>query len=218
MSRTSSAIETDLTASSGFIDITSEAVSTVIHTPLIFGLFLITGLSGLLSQTFSNFFSLVAGALGIIMAFHTLGGDVESQRSFLIRVFFVLIAGIVAGILIVIGALFLVIPGIYLSVRFQLVTATIMLEDCGPIEALQRSFSLTKGHAWTIFGVTVLIGIASILLGAVGAVLVVGVPSGSANFSTYQEFLRIGGAVSTIVVSPVSVGASAVMYGLYSRE
>lgn len=66
---------------------------------------------------------------------------------------FVVVACVVAGFGILFGFALLVVPGVFLTVRLRLVTAAVILEDSGPLEALGRSFDLTSTHPRTVFGV-----------------------------------------------------------------
>ncbi len=61
-------------------------------------------------------------------------------------------ATIVAGLVIALGLIALVIPGIVLALMFILVPHAVVLEGHGPLGALSRSNHLTSGHKWTIFG------------------------------------------------------------------
>jgi hypothetical protein len=60
-------------------------------------------------------------------------------------------AGLVASIATGIGFLLLIVPGIYLALRFFAVTPAAVLEELGPSAALARSGELSKGRKWDIF-------------------------------------------------------------------
>ena len=55
------------------------------------------------------------------------------------------------GMAIVIGIIFLIIPGIYLACRLITCVPAALLEDLGARESLERSFALTKDSAWRAF-------------------------------------------------------------------
>lgn len=55
------------------------------------------------------------------------------------------VGGIVAGILVVVGLVFLVIPGVFLAVSFLFLRQEIAIEDKNFIEALSGSWNLTSG-------------------------------------------------------------------------
>ncbi len=56
-------------------------------------------------------------------------------------------------ILMMIGFILLVIPGIYLMVGFALFNQTAVIEDRGPWDALTRSRELIKGSWWRCLGI-----------------------------------------------------------------
>ncbi|MDR0429668.1 MAG: hypothetical protein LBH58_04225 [Tannerellaceae bacterium] len=57
-----------------------------------------------------------------------------------------LIAELIYGILVLVGALLFVIPGIYIYLRLQFFVAFIVEEDAGIIESLKRSWEITDGQ------------------------------------------------------------------------
>lgn len=64
----------------------------------------------------------------------------------------VLGAGIATGIMIAFGIVFLIIPGIYLSIVLSMLTLIIVMEGDPLFEAISRSFYLIKGKWWSTFG------------------------------------------------------------------
>lgn len=60
-------------------------------------------------------------------------------------------ATIITGLIIALGMIALVVPGIILGVMFILVPQVILLEHEGPVSSLGRSSKLTSGNKWTIF-------------------------------------------------------------------
>lgn len=55
-------------------------------------------------------------------------------------------ASILYGIIVAIGTLCLIIPGIYLAIRLQFFAAFIVEENSGVIESLKRSWAITEGE------------------------------------------------------------------------
>lgn len=87
-----------------------------------------------------------------------------------------LVAGIVVNVATAIGALFLVIPGIYVAVALYFVQFEVIVEDKNVIDALRDGWALTAGERLKLFFLLVIlvaIGLLSavpgILLGLVGA-------------------------------------------------
>jgi hypothetical protein len=60
-------------------------------------------------------------------------------------------ATIIAGLIIALGMVALVVPGLILGVMFILVPQVVLLEQEGPVSSLGRSNRLTSGNKWTIF-------------------------------------------------------------------
>lgn len=59
---------------------------------------------------------------------------------------------IIKGILIIIGLVLLVAPGIYLALRWVFAEYLVIEKGMGPVEALRRSGELTKGNIWRLLG------------------------------------------------------------------
>ena len=62
------------------------------------------------------------------------------------------VAQFVAGLLILLGFIALIVPGIVLLVRYALLDPAVVLEGAAPGEARRRSTELTSGIRWQIFG------------------------------------------------------------------
>lgn len=115
-----------------------------------------------------------------------------------------LLAGVLAGIGILIGLVLLIVPGLFLLTRWVLVTPAVVLEGVGPTDALRRSWNLVRGHSWTAFGVIVV----TLLTAAVAQIVFVGL------FAFLPDFLRnwIGGLVANSLVTPFVALAWTLMY------
>ncbi|MDR2775253.1 MAG: glycerophosphoryl diester phosphodiesterase membrane domain-containing protein [Tannerella sp.] len=62
-----------------------------------------------------------------------------------------LAAYLIYSIIIAIGSVLFVIPGIYLALRLQFFMASIIDEDTGIIKSFKRSWEITKGHSMRLF-------------------------------------------------------------------
>lgn len=62
------------------------------------------------------------------------------------------VARMVAGVLVLLGFVALVIPGVLLLVRYALLDPVVVLEDVSSWESRSRSAQLTRGRRWPIFG------------------------------------------------------------------
>jgi uncharacterized membrane protein len=86
-------------------------------------------------------------------------------------------ASILYSIIVTIGFILFVIPGIFAAVRLQFFGFYVLDQGAGATEALQRSWETTRGVGWQVFGLDLaLIGI--IILGAIALVvgLLVAIP------------------------------------------
>lgn len=82
------------------------------------------------------------------------------------------LADLVFGVLIIVGLLLLVIPGIWILLRLMFFPYFIIGENCGPIEALKKSWNITKRNDGYLF----LFILTAILLMIIGLIcLIVGV-------------------------------------------
>ncbi|MBC8876975.1 MAG: hypothetical protein H8E44_46700 [Planctomycetes bacterium] len=99
------------------------------------------------------------------------------------------VANFVAGLIIVVGLIALVIPGIYLSLRYALLDSVVILEGADAGEARRRSGELTKGIMLKIMG-TWLVCYVAILFCTVAIYVPIGVA---------QEMGALGDTASMIV-------------------
>jgi len=113
-------------------------------------------------------------------------------------------AGLLAGLGIAVGFVFLIVPGLVLLTWWCLITPVIVLEGKHVGESFSRSRELVRGHGWTVFGVLVVAG----LLVAIASEII------AAIFSFLGSFLQhwIGGAIASAVVGPFLAVALTLVY------
>jgi hypothetical protein len=118
-------------------------------------------------------------------------------------------SGIVAGIGIVLGLLLLIVPGLFLLTRWALIPAVIVIEKRRAGESFDRSWQLTQGFGWTVFGSLVLAFLA----------YVVGQGLFRAIFAVLPRFLNIwiGGLVAHSVTTPFIALVGVVLYFRLAR-
>jgi hypothetical protein len=114
------------------------------------------------------------------------------------------VAGLLTGIGIALGLVALIVPGLFLLTRWILVTPAVVLEGLGATEALRRSWSLVRGHGWTVFGIILV----TILLAAIAQTVFV------ALFLFLPDFFRtwLGGLVANSLVVPFVVLSWTLIY------
>ena len=81
----------------------------------------------------------------------------------------IILANLLVLALVVLGFFALIIPGIIIGCRLALVPYIIMDKKLDPIEAVEYSWKLTKGHGWTIF----FMGFVSIFIIIFGLILLI---------------------------------------------
>jgi hypothetical protein len=82
-----------------------------------------------------------------------------------VRYFFPLfLVAVLTGIGVFLGLLLLVIPGIYLAVRWVVAAPALVAEAVGPTAALGRSSELISGHWWASFGLVLLYLVAVVVV------------------------------------------------------
>ncbi len=73
-------------------------------------------------------------------------------------------ARFIAGVLIILGLIALIIPGIILMIRYAVLDSAVIIESASASQARSRSVKLTKGSRWKIFGAIVLFNIVFIVI------------------------------------------------------
>jgi flagellar biosynthesis protein FlhB len=101
-------------------------------------------------------------------------GQANLQTSFnftMSKLLSILAASIITGILIFVGLLALIIPGIILAIMFSLVVQTIIVEDTGALESLSRSRRLVSNRWLKTFVLLlvlyIILGIVSVIAGQI---------------------------------------------------
>jgi hypothetical protein len=64
---------------------------------------------------------------------------------------FIILANLLVVALVVLGFFALIVPGIIIACRLVFVSYIVMDKKLDPIEAVELSWKLTRGHTWTIF-------------------------------------------------------------------
>jgi hypothetical protein len=136
----------------------------------------------------------------------TIGDLFERTRS---RLPALIAAGIVAGIGIAIGVILLIVPGLFLLTRWALIPAVIVIEKRSAGESFDRSWELTRGYGWPVFGSVIV----SFLLYGIALGLF------SAIFLPLPRFAEIwiGGVVAHSITTPFIALVGAVLYFRLAR-
>ena len=168
----------------------------------------------------SSLLSLVLYALASAACVHTVAAAREGHRSGwreglaagLGRLGGVLVASVIVLVLVVLGLLALVLPGIWIAVALSLATPALVLERLTPVAAIRRSFTLVQRRWWKTAAVVLMAALV-----AFAALAVVAVPTGLAAAATPDRSLRaviaaVAGALSTALVVPITVAVVTVLF------
>jgi len=125
-------------------------------------------------------------------------------RGGLAAIFPVLGAGLLAGIVTILGFIALVIPGFIAMVMVWVAIPVAVVERRGPIECLSRSIDLTKGNRWRVLAIVVLFVIMnSFASGVVEAFAAVASDQGSMALIGFSTLVDIFFALLFAVTSAV---------------
>lgn len=104
----------------------------------------------------------------------------------------IILSNLLVFALVMIGIIFLLVPGIILSCRLVFVSRLVMDRNLDPIAAIEESWRLTRGYGWTIFGMglvsffIILFGLLLLIIGIFPAIIWV-----TSAFSVlYQDILE----------------------------
>jgi uncharacterized membrane protein len=104
---------------------------------------------------------------------------------------YIILANLLVVALIVLGCFALIIPGIIIACRLVFVSYIVMDKKLDPIEAVELSWKLTRGHGWRIFAMglasffIIIFGLCLFLIGIFPAMIWI-----SSSFATlYQSVL-----------------------------
>jgi uncharacterized membrane protein len=92
----------------------------------------------------------------------------------------VVFANILVSVIIGIGFVLLIVPGIMLACRMAFVSYLVMDKKMEALEAVRKSWEMTSGHSWTIFGMgfmsffIAIAGIICLIVGIFPAILWIG--------------------------------------------
>lgn len=124
-----------------------------------------------------------------------------------------LVAQLVAGILIVIGLLLFIVPGIIIAIMFSLVIPVIIVEQKGAFESLGRSRRLVSNRWLKTFVLLLILGIIVLLVSSVTSVL-------ATPFSFIHPIINplITNIVSAFVSPIYPIAITYLYYAMVARE
>jgi hypothetical protein len=124
-----------------------------------------------------------------------------------------LLLGLIYGLVLVIGFLFIIVPGIYLYVALCVVAPVLIVEGKGGFNALGRSQELVRGRWWPTCA-ALLLGLVVVLGGGFGLGAVVGAieSSGSTSPSAYLLVTALSNLIEQVLLSPITAALVITIY------
>jgi hypothetical protein len=120
------------------------------------------------------------------------------------------VVSILFGIVLAIGFILLIIPGLILMVIWSVVAPVTVLERPGPFAAFGRSRELVRGNGWQVFGVIVLVFLAVAVLSLVAGLVASGL--GSPGHALVQW------AINSALAPVTALSASVLYFELLGRR
>ncbi|HEX6312945.1 MAG TPA: hypothetical protein VF152_15130 [Acidimicrobiia bacterium] len=123
--------------------------------------------------------------------------------------------GFLYGLMVTLGTLGCILPGIWLAVAYAVSIPALLIEDARGASALRRSFRLVRGRWWPTFGVfllgMLLINIvqATLSLPLIGLLLA---GSGDPNVVVFVAASTITGTIGSVLTTPFLVAMLVVVY------
>jgi hypothetical protein len=127
-------------------------------------------------------------------------------------------AEIVATILIALGFIAFVIPGVLLAVRWSVVAQTAAVDNEGWLGALRRSRRLAVGNYGHIFGLLIVVWLVTIAIGVVGGLLVTESGLPFLTHGTSVGWVLIGIVAHTVSASFTALTLAVLYFDLRAGE
>jgi hypothetical protein len=169
--------------------------------------------------------AVITGMLVVVVSEDVLGrrvGAADVWRRIRPRLWPLLLAAAIAGIMPYVGLLFLIIPGLILWALWALTTPALVLEGLGPIAALRRSAQLAGPaliRVWSVRTLSVLMGLliqalVALPFGLIAAVILVGSDPqpGTAATVAILALDVLGGILAGMITAPFLAGVLALLY------
>jgi hypothetical protein len=168
---------------------------------------------------------LATGAALKVIAEEYVGRHISAGAAFgftLSRFRPLIIASILTGLVILFGLFLLIIPGIIWAISYSFVAQSVVLENLGASDSMDRSAALAYGHRWRIFGLSILIFIVWLILEIGVAILGLMFPSDSptTGFNMTSALIHVFAdfAVGVIVASYGAICMTLMYFDLRVRK
>lgn len=188
---------------------TQQNLTTGAITPALFvTIMLVTTVLGIICAM------LTQGALVRATAAHGEGREASFSESALIGLRMVVplfLLGILLGLGVLLGFMFLIVPGIMLWVMWAVAAPALVEERTGVIGAFGRSRFLTKGARWSVFAIGVIIIVLYWIFSAISGAVMIAIYGTQGLFTSLQQgvpfaFLigsALAGTILTAIVATI---------------
>jgi hypothetical protein len=169
--------------------------------------------------------ALITGMLVVVVSEDVLGrrvGAADVWRRIRPRLWPLLLASAIAGIVPYVGLLFFVVPGLILWALWAMTTPALVLEGLGPFAALRRSAQLASPaliRVWCVRALSVLMGLLiqaliALPFGLIGVLIVVANDSDPGTVATIAILAVsvLGGILAGMITAPFLAGVLALLY------
>lgn len=103
---------------------------------------------------------------------------------------------------------------VVIMTRLALAPAAITYENAGPVRGLRRSFDLSKGRSWQLFGAlfisSLAVGIPASLVAGIASGILVGIGGNNPGFEFV--WMGIGATVAQALITPVAAATRSLVY------
>ncbi len=126
------------------------------------------GLSGMLFKALPLIIivylvSLFTNSIVMVMAYNTLRKKpvslVGAAKTVLSKIVTLMLASIIVGALSFLGLLALIIPGIFLAMKFSFYPLAVLIDNGNAVGSVKRSWRITKGNWWRVLGLGLLFAV-----------------------------------------------------------
>lgn len=119
------------------------------------------------------------------------------------------VGGLVYGLIVAVGTLFIVVPGVILYVSFVFMLMYVAAENENFVTALKKSWELTSGERWSVFGLLFVVFAIALVLG-----LVVGFVGAFATFALGPAAFAV---MIVLLIAPLTMFQLAVLASAFNQ-
>jgi hypothetical protein len=121
------------------------------------------------------------------------------------------------GMAVLVAALALVIPGIYVACRLLVCVPAALIEDRGPRDSLSRSWELTRDFAGRAFVIFLLVfalsaGLGALLSAPFSVLTVLAINNNPEMVRTWTALSQVGSTIANLLMTPIMLIATSVYY------